>query len=119
MLTVESKLGAERLLGNLGRGKAGWKVVTAVVDSGAEETVARWVERNVCNSPMTEPANLDLESTIPGAETTRKTWEDCAKGTRAELWTIEKGGHVPRISGTFIPEILNWITEHPRANSNP
>ena len=87
--------------------------------TSADETVARWVERNVCNSTMTEPANLDLESTIPGAETTRKTWEDCAKGTRTELWTIEKGGHVPRISGTFIPEILNWIAEHPRSSSNP
>ena len=40
VLTVEGKPGEERLLCSLEQSAAGWRTVTAVVDSGAEETVA-------------------------------------------------------------------------------
>ena len=40
VLTVEGIRGEDRLLCSIEQPAAGWKVVTAVVDSGAEETVA-------------------------------------------------------------------------------
>ena len=54
VLTVEGKSGEDRLLCSLGQPAEGWKTVAAVVDSGAEETVAPpgLMPGRVMESPM-------------------------------------------------------------------
>ena len=78
---------------------------------GARETVETWVAINECQPvPVTlEPVNLD--SAIPGPETTRERWPGCAPGTSAALWTIRSGGHVPALATSFGDTLLDYLVE--------
>ncbi len=76
---------------------------------GAVETTSRWAQLNGCKPTRTSRAAIDLETKLPGAETTVSTSDHCPKGGDVTLWTIEGGSHVPDV-GEALPELLwKWL----------
>jgi len=77
----------------------------------AEETVARWRDLNGCGEPAdTSAAPLDLDSEVPGAETTVVAYRDgCRDGSQVALWTIQDGDHVPGLTPAFAPAVVDFL----------
>jgi polyhydroxybutyrate depolymerase len=82
----------------------------------AEETVAGWAKKNGCAAlPDRSPAALDLETNLPGAETSVARWPSCKPGGAAELWTIVGGGHVPTFARpTWGEKVWGFLSAHPK-----
>jgi polyhydroxybutyrate depolymerase len=83
---------------------------------GAVATTESWATHNDCSLiPDLSAPNLDLEASIPGAESTVARYaSDCLAGGSAELWTIVGGGHVPALSGSFSAEVIDFLFAHPK-----
>jgi polyhydroxybutyrate depolymerase len=81
---------------------------------GAVESVEYWAAHNGCNPTATAGAALDLESGLPGNETTVARYEDCEPGGSAELWTIEGGAHLPAIGAEFRTRLVEFLLDHPK-----
>ena len=80
---------------------------------GAVATVEAWATYNDC-ALTTEPGtSLDLDSGLAGDETT-VTRYGCALEGKAELWTIDGGSHIPALSDSFAPSILDFLFAHPK-----
>ncbi|MGN9912780.1 alpha/beta hydrolase family esterase [Phytohabitans sp. LJ34] len=77
----------------------------------AKDTVALWRGLDGCaDRAGTAAAPIDLDSTLPGAETTVTSWhEGCRDGTRAELWSIEDGSHIPALTPTFATAVVDFL----------
>jgi polyhydroxybutyrate depolymerase len=82
--------------------------------TSAEESVRRWTERNGCMSQPVMLDRLDLDLSIPDAETRRLAWTSCDRSTVTGLWTIEQGGHIPPMRSTFSEQVVQWILDHKR-----
>jgi polyhydroxybutyrate depolymerase len=82
----------------------------------APTTVADWVTFDGCSAtPDTSSPPLDLDSMLPGDETTvTKYGTGCKPGGHAELWTIMGGMHIPFLSSSFTPDIIQYLYDHPR-----
>ena len=82
----------------------------------ATGSAERWATYAGCNlTPDTSAPNLNLESTISGAETSVTRWTNaCNPGGAAELWTIQGGGHVPNFNGNFRIAAIEWLLAHPK-----
>ena len=83
--------------------------------AGAKQTVVNWAVRNGCAVDGVKAGTLDLDSGLEGAETdvVRHT-AGCQLGGAAELWTINGGGHVPKISDQFTMLVVEWLLGHPK-----
>ena len=88
---------------------------------GAVESVETWAGYNGCAIDPESPAEtLDLDASIPGAETLITRYEsECEEGGSAELWTIPGGGHNPSLSADFSREIVDYLLAHPKASAPP
>jgi polyhydroxybutyrate depolymerase len=83
---------------------------------GAVESVEKWAGYNHCSNVATEESPLDLDASIPGAETARVILEDgCDEHGSAELWRIEGGSHGPAFNSNFPRELVGWLLEHDRS----
>ena len=73
--------------------------------------VERWRGYDGCSEQVTPAtAPLDLEATLPGAETTVTDYRaGCRDGSQVALWTITNGGHVPALSPTFTASVLDHL----------
>ncbi|MEO5727945.1 MAG: alpha/beta fold hydrolase [Byssovorax sp.] len=92
----------------------GGKFGTATYPS-AETSVADWVTINKCGAtPDTSAAPLDLETTLAGSETKIKSYTGCQAGTGVALWTMDGGSHIPTISASFIPGVIDFLYAHPK-----
>lgn len=81
----------------------------------AHQTVAIWADRNACLGPLTFGGiRIDIESTLAGAETKVESHSGCAKEGAAELWTIEKGGHIPSFNAKWPGAIYDFLMAHPK-----
>ena len=80
---------------------------------GAEAVTRRWAERAGCDAEPTEGPTLDLESVLPGEETTTFAYSGCDEGA-AELWRIRDGSHIPSLQPDFSERVLTWLEEHTR-----
>jgi len=78
--------------------------------ASAQDTVKRWAEIDGCSPTPTTKAPLDLESTIAGAETTIAAYTGCQGGSEVQLWTIHGGHHVPKLTSSFTPAVLDFLT---------
>jgi polyhydroxybutyrate depolymerase len=91
---------------------------TTVVYSypGATTTVSDWVTLDGCAATAdTSAPAIDLESTIPGNETTvTKYAAGCRAGGHAELWAINGGAHIPALSPTFTTQVIDFLYAHPK-----
>jgi polyhydroxybutyrate depolymerase len=81
----------------------------------AAATIEMWRDLNGCaDRADTSAAPLDLESVLPGRETTVTTYAaDCRDATRVELWSIDGGRHVPALTAEFAPAILDFLYAQP------
>mgnify|MGYP003349660063 CR=1 FL=1 len=57
---------------------------------------------------------LDLEVSLEGAESTVTRTSGCPVGVDVELWTIVGGAHIPGLSPTFTPMVVDWLFAHPK-----
>ncbi len=82
---------------------------------GALETIMLWAEYNQCDGNMEAGMDLDLDSSIAGAETSRTLiTQGCAARGATELWTINGGSHGPSFNRNFRMELVDWLLEHRR-----
>jgi len=79
------------------------------------ETVEIWATYDGCALISEQGEPLDLDASIPGAETevTRYT-TDCQPGGSGELWTIVGGSHIPDLSDDFSPLVIEYLYAHPK-----
>ncbi len=87
--------------------------VRGVAYLGAVESLARWATFNRCGPLVSTGMMLDLEATIPGAETTVRRHDGGAAGA-AELWTMAGAQHLPGLGPTWANTIYTWLAAHPR-----
>ena len=86
---------------------------------GALESIMLWSQYNQCSERMETGDNLDLDASIPGAETTRTLMtEGCAETGETELWAINGGSHGPSFNSSFPRELIDWLLEHRRLAPN-
>ncbi len=73
--------------------------------------VRDWATKNGCDLSVVEndgPKNYALSAL--GRETTKEFWKTgCRKGTEVGLWTLKRGGHVPRFNGAFSRDVLDFL----------
>jgi polyhydroxybutyrate depolymerase len=73
-------------------------------------TVSDWVAFNKCNATAdTSLPPLTLDVSLPPDQTSVTQYNGCANGTTSELWTIAGGGHIPDLSPTFTPDVIDWL----------
>ena len=83
---------------------------------GAAETIADWAKLDKCSAkPNTSPTKINIESSIPGNETTVSDYFGCANKTTVELWSIAGGHHVPTLASDFATKLVNFLLAHPKA----
>lgn len=82
----------------------------------AATTVSDWVTFDGCGSTAeASPPPLDLDSGIAGDETTVTRYTaGCHPGGHAELWSIQGGGHIPALSASFTPDVIDFLLSHPK-----
>ncbi|MEV4141686.1 alpha/beta fold hydrolase [Dactylosporangium sp. NPDC049742] len=82
----------------------------------AAASVERWRQYDGCtDQAAAATAPLDLDATLPGAETTVTTYQaGCRQGSLVTLWTIKDGGHVPALSATFSASVLDHLLAQSR-----
>ncbi|MDB4936526.1 MAG: hypothetical protein JWP87_3498, partial [Labilithrix sp.] len=80
----------------------------------AHDTVAHWANYNGCTgSIQVAGAPLDLESSVPGAETKVEKYAGCVRGD-VELWTAVDGPHAPLFTASFVPALFDYFIAHPK-----
>ena len=85
---------------------------------GALDSILLFSEYNQCSGTTETGENLDLDASISGAETTRTLLrEGCEKNGACELWAINGGSHGPNFNANFRQELIDWLLEHRRGNS--
>jgi polyhydroxybutyrate depolymerase len=84
---------------------------------GAVKTTETWAMYNGCSlTPDLSAPPLDLDSSIPGAETRVARYAmECDPGGSAELWTIEGGAHSPPLTTQFPRLVAQWLLDHAHA----
>ncbi len=93
---------------------AGGKNLGATYPS-ATATAADWAKLDHCTgTPDTSLAPLDLDSSLPGAETTVTRYGPCPTGEHVALWSIQGGAHVPALSATFASSMLGFLLAYTR-----
>ena len=84
---------------------------------GALESITIWSEYNQCSDTLESGAPLDLDASIPGAETARTLiTEGCSERGACELWAINGGSHGPNFNNNFARELVDWLLEHRRTS---
>jgi polyhydroxybutyrate depolymerase len=80
----------------------------------AESTVANWAKRDGCGAKRHADGVVDLDLAVPGAETTRESY-DCAGGSSkvdVSLWRMHGSGHVPSVDARFTNAMLDFLLRH-------
>lgn len=82
----------------------------------APTTIADWVTFDGCSStPDTSSPSLDLDSMLAGNETDVTRYPTgCQPGGHAELWSIQGGSHIPSLSASFTPAVVDFLLAHPK-----
>jgi len=80
------------------------------------QTMTDWQVHDQCTPGLvTDPTTLNLDSRLPGNETTIQRFDGCARGTDVELWTIHGGAHIPTFTNDIGTDIWQWLSDHPKA----
>jgi polyhydroxybutyrate depolymerase len=80
---------------------------------GAEGAVTAWATRDGCKLTRHASAPIDLVGDVPGAETTRESYE-CPEGIDVALWRMHGVGHVPGFDARFSNGALDFLLAHHR-----
>jgi len=79
----------------------------------APVTISDWAALNGCGAIDNSAPNLDIESALPGAETSVTSYDNCPGGA-AVLWTINGGSHIPSLQPTWPSVIYGFLSAHPK-----
>jgi polyhydroxybutyrate depolymerase len=79
----------------------------------AHDTVATWAAIDGCGPLVATGETRDIDSAIPGAETTVERYQGC-QGGAVEIWTVQGGPHQPPLTATWSEPVWNFLTAHPR-----
>ncbi len=93
----------------------GGQVAPGVIAPGAVASVAQWAQHDGCTGALTAGDTVDLEATLPGAETQESSTAGCASPAAADLWTINGGSHLPDLQPDFHTRVWTWLDAHARA----
>ena len=78
-------------------------------------TMSRWQTMDACTTGLTDdPTMIDLDSTLPGAETTVARLGGCPGGIGAELWTMHGADHTPSWNPGIADTVWTWLAAHPK-----
>jgi len=81
----------------------------------AHQTVAVWARNDGCDGGIAlTGATLDLDSRLPGEETTVEAYAGCPPGVAVELWSIVDGSHRPALTDGFAARVWGFLSSHPR-----
>jgi polyhydroxybutyrate depolymerase len=82
----------------------------------AATSVLDWATFDGCSAtPDTTSPPLDLESSLPGDETTVTVYgSGCRPGGRAELWSMQGGSHIPVLGPSFTSSVIDFLLAHPK-----
>ncbi len=76
----------------------------------AKQTVEDWATIDGCSmTPDASAAPKDLDSMLFGDETTVSTYGGCGGGSSVQLWSIFGGAHIPTLSPTFTPSVVDFL----------
>jgi polyhydroxybutyrate depolymerase len=75
----------------------------------AAGTVDQWRDFNRCPDAATDAPALDLVPDLPAAETSVRTYQNCAGRTAVQSWTINGGRHIPAFGPTFAPAVMDFL----------
>jgi polyhydroxybutyrate depolymerase len=87
--------------------------IAGVTYPSSAMTVAFWAQQEGCNPVGEMESPLDLESTLPGSETTVEKFSNCISGD-VEFWSIVGGSHVPSLQPTWGEMIWSYLSTHPK-----
>ena len=74
-----------------------------------------WGAIDHCSSNVVSSRSaLDLDTQVPGLETTVSEFQQCPAGTAIDMWQINGAGHTPNLSLDFSPLIINFFLDHPK-----
>jgi polyhydroxybutyrate depolymerase len=78
-----------------------------------ERTTGDWATRLLCAGPPARGVRtLDLDASLPGAETRVDRWSGCRASL--ELWTIEGGAHVPALTPAWGEALWAFLKANPK-----
>jgi polyhydroxybutyrate depolymerase len=80
----------------------------------AERSVTMWAGLDGCAQTRTAGTPLDIDITVPGAETQTATFDGCPAGISVELWTMQGVTHVPNLDTSFSSLIFQYLGDHRR-----
>jgi polyhydroxybutyrate depolymerase len=80
----------------------------------AAASVAQWQTHDGCGSTMTPGPALDLDTGLPGAETSTATSDGCPPGVAVDLWTITGGTHIPSFGADIGATLFGYAAAHRR-----
>jgi polyhydroxybutyrate depolymerase len=76
-------------------------------------TMSQWATTLSCaGEPDRGVATLDLDGRIPGPETRVDRWRACKAGL--ELWTVDRGTHIPAMTGAWAAAVWAFFRAHPK-----
>lgn len=81
----------------------------------AADTVGLWRRLDGCTERAdTSAAPIDLDANLAGAETSVTAYATgCRDGARVELWSIKDGGHIPPLTASFAPAVVDFLLARP------
>ncbi len=89
--------------------------IQGVAYPSAQGSVATWATYDGCSStPTASATTLDLERNLDAAETSVSAYSGCPSSVAVELWTVNGGAHIPAISESFAPSIIDFLYAHPK-----
>ncbi|BCJ48323.1 esterase [Actinoplanes ianthinogenes] len=76
----------------------------------ADATVTQWRGYDGCGADGRDGPKLDLIASLPGAETSVRTYSSgCAGGSTVQAWTMTGGSHVPQLTAAFAPAVTDFL----------
>ena len=83
--------------------------------NGAVASVTQWASKNGCATTRQPSGELDLDTSVAGAETMREVTDGCPDGGSVELWRMQGSSHIPTFTSTFATgTLLLWIAASTR-----
>jgi polyhydroxybutyrate depolymerase len=92
----------------------GGGTLAASYPSAAESTL-HFASLASCDTTLAPGGDaLDLDSGLPGDETTVQAYPNCSPGVAVELWTIVGDGHIPSLAPGFADKLVGFLMDHPK-----
>lgn len=83
----------------------------------ALESVALWAKLNDCEISPRVTGTIDIESRLPGPETTISRYSSCREGASVELWAVKGGSHFVAQERAALELIHDFLMSNPRTAS--